>query len=80
MKKTRCKFQCYTRKDTDYGVMVDLHPVYSTDPESENKAFWDSTPSGHLQLTISNKPAAEIFVEGQEYYLDITPCTTEETP
>jgi hypothetical protein len=28
------------------SVKVSMTPVYSTDPNHPNKAFWDATPSG----------------------------------
>lgn len=46
-------------------------PVYSNEPNAENKAFWDATPQGSLTLGITN-PDAWIFEHGKEYYLDIT--------
>lgn len=47
--------------------------VYSGDPDSENKAFSDATPSLNVSMTIApNKPAAQLFEKGQEYYLDFT--------
>ena len=51
-----------------------FNAVYSSDPNSENKAFSDATPSGYLQIAIDNsKPAASMFKQGQEYYFDISP-------
>ena len=45
----------------------------SNDPESENAAFTDATPHLTLAMTIaSGKPAAQLFEQGQEYYLDFT--------
>lgn len=43
--------------------------VYSQDPESENKKFWDATPSAAIQLTSILQDAFEV---GQEYYLDFS--------
>ena len=50
---------------------VVLTPVYSDKPDSENKRFWDATPSGKLEFsTIKDMP----FEVGREYYLDISPA------
>ena len=49
----------------------EFSPVYSNDPNHENKAFWDATPNGKLVLGITNK-SAWVFEHGKEYYLDIT--------
>lgn len=46
-------------------------PVYSMDPDSENKKFWDATPSGSLELGSTSLPDGH-FVIGKSYYLDIT--------
>lgn len=51
---------------------VVLSPVYSQDPDSENKKFWDATPSGEVKLGTINKAAADYFELGEEYYLDFT--------
>ncbi len=50
---------------------VELSPV-SGDGGSENKAFWEATPSGKLSLGCINLEAAEQFDLGKEYYLDLT--------
>jgi hypothetical protein len=49
-----------------------FNPVYSQDPESENKKFWDASPSGELNLGVVNQQVWPIFEVGEEYYLDIT--------
>jgi hypothetical protein len=51
---------------------VKLAPVYSDDPNSENKLFWTATPSGSVQLAINNPRGAEVFEIGKEYYVDFT--------
>lgn len=45
-----------------------LTPVYSNDPEHENKSFWDATPNGKLDFTIKAE-VAEFFTLGEEFYL-----------
>lgn len=51
---------------------VVLTPVSSQDPESENKKFWEATPSGEVKLGTINQAAADYFELGEEYYLDFT--------
>lgn len=46
-----------------------MTPVYSDNPESENKKFWDYTPSGRLEFGMIKEG---LFQVGKEYYLDIT--------
>jgi hypothetical protein len=54
------------------SVGLVLHPVYSPDPTTENYAFWNATPGGQLQMTITNPSAFDFFQEGAEVYLDFT--------
>ena len=49
---------------------LNFTPVYGTGSE-ENKAYWDATPSGSLQLGVVNPVAWEQFELGREYYLDL---------
>lgn len=71
----RCKFRCDSvSTQLSYANGPLLHsaafsPVYSSEPNHENKRFWDATPNGSLQVgTIKEMP----FEVGKEYYLDIT--------
>lgn len=55
---------------------IDLQPVYSSDPASPNASWSKATPSGRLQMTITNPAAFEQFRTGHEYLLtfeDVTP-------
>ena len=58
--------------------VVHLSPVYSTDPDHPNKAFWDATPGGHIQLNISNPAALGVFRPGVEYNIDLSPVDQAE--
>lgn len=51
---------------------VVLHPV--TGGSVENKAFWEATPAGKLELSVVNFSAVEGLEVGKEYYIDITPA------
>jgi hypothetical protein len=63
---------------TDYNYMiVQMHPVYSDDPESENHAFWTATPSGTFAMQINNPAAFDFFEAGQEFYIDMTKVESE---
>jgi hypothetical protein len=76
---TRAKF--YVEQVTEYssfkGKEIKMRPVYSQDPESENKKFWDATPNGNIVLSIANPEGAAIFMLGREYYVDFTPADSE---
>lgn len=51
-----------------------LSPVYSEDPESENRRFWDASPAGEIRLGTINPQAWHAFELGGEYYIDFTPA------
>lgn len=73
----RAKFKVNEITSRDYGTTVKLNPVYSTDPNHENKSFADATPSGDITLQINKgRPAANAFELGKEYYVDFTPAET----
>ena len=72
----RAKFRSYAVKHTlqqdgsVYSVDVTLGAV--TGGSEENKAFWKSTPSGQITLTITNPDAYAQFLPGMEFYVDFT--------
>ncbi len=49
-----------------------LHPV--TGESKENKEFYASTPGGEIRLDILNLPAALMFTQGKEIYVDFSPA------
>lgn len=65
----RAKFRCSLARMQGEVLHVAMQPVYTG--SEENKAFWAATPAGSLDLWINNPAAHALFVEGQEYYLDI---------
>jgi len=71
MEKIRTKFNVaeITRYGNCGGTKVVLRPVVGN--SSENKPFWEATPSGYLELIIDNDKAAAAFEFG-EYYVDLT--------
>lgn len=58
--------------DKKYTEIVRMSPVFSSDPNHENRAFWDATPSGDLSMWINNPKAWGTFKAGQEFYVDFT--------
>ena len=54
---------------------LNMTPVYSDDPKDENRAFWDATPTGSLQLGVVNQEAWKHFEIGKTYYVDFTPAS-----
>lgn len=73
----RAKFIVDFKESGDSG-RVSLIPVYSTDPRHENKAFWDATPGGQINLWIQNNAAFSQFTQGQSFYVDFTPAPRDE--
>lgn len=51
---------------------VRLRPV--TGNSAENRTFWEATPAGHMEMTITNPLAFDQFLPGQSYYIDFTPA------
>lgn len=63
-----------------FSENIRMIPVYSD--SEENKTFSDATPSGLIQLCITNKNAWGFFVSGKEYFVDFARAerTKEEYP
>lgn len=75
MNTVKAKFNLTASLNEDGSMNVTGYPVYSSDPESENKSFSDATPCGNFQMQIApDKEAQNLFVVGEtkEYYLDIS--------
>jgi hypothetical protein len=52
-------------------VTWEMSPVYSTDPEHENRQFAQASPSGQFTLTVENPAAMNYVREGCEYRVTI---------
>lgn len=63
-------------QDTETVEMrtIVLTPVYADDPQSENRRFWDASPSGEIKLGTINPAAWQAFELGHEYYIDFSPA------
>lgn len=57
--------------------VVTLQPVYSDKKDSPNYTWSQATPSGKLEMTITNPNAMGAFVPGQEYDILFTPVPKE---
>lgn len=76
----RAKFYVQKIEKTKYGYAPNqqemttlvLAPVYSAEPGTENKKFWDASPQGEIKLGTINLEAANQFELGGEYYIDFT--------
>ncbi len=55
-----------------------LMPVRKGANDSENTQFWQATPIGKLEITITNPTAQGFFEAGKEYYLDFSEAKNDE--
>jgi len=74
-KTVRAKVQVSSVIPIAYGLGAHVHmfAVYSNDPTSENKRFWDATPQASFDMIITNPEALNLFTQGEEYYVDFIP-------
>jgi hypothetical protein len=80
----RAKFRVIAIEYYEYpggSARVKLSPVTASKnaagewiPNEENKAFWQATPCGSIELTINNPEGVKVFELGKEYYVDFTPA------
>lgn len=76
----RAKFRCTSiKKNWNYGAPgTDGNPVVTLsaeyDTSLEDQSFAKSTPSGHIEIYVTNPAASDQFVLGRQYYIDITPA------
>lgn len=69
---TRAKFTV-TGVNQDTGT-VTFHPVYSSDPNSENAQFFAATPNGEITLRLVRNGVLANFTPGEAFYVDFTPA------
>ncbi len=74
----RAKFKVHEIATHSYGgklaKTVKLQPVVrDDDPQSENTKFWQSTPTGRIELGTINMDAATQFEINGEYYVTFEP-------
>jgi len=69
----RAKFKCtvVSHNYTDNAMVVKFQAV--TAETEENKTWSKWTPTGSLEMYVSNPEVFNQFEEGKEYFLDITP-------
>lgn len=60
---------------TQYGRQVNLVAVYSDDKSSPNYSYSKATPSGNINLMITNPGAFEQFEAGKTYDIVFTEYT-----
>lgn len=71
-RKLRAKFQTGSITDFGYGSkQFKLSAVYSNNPGEDNQ-FSQATPSGTIEMMVSNPDAMDFFQHGKKYYVDFT--------
>lgn len=72
--KMKCNSIAKSGSEKYPNVSIQLGAVYSSDPESENRAFANATPSAEVRMNIDpGRPAASAFMLEGEYYVDFIP-------
>lgn len=68
-------FETTYQKKPTIGATIKFNFVYhNNDPNHENTKYWEATPGGTFQVTISNHQAMEQIQVSKEYYLDLIPA------
>lgn len=72
-KTVRAKFKVDEVTDYGYGAKrVKLSAVYSHDRNSEDNQFSQATPSGSIEMMVTNPNALEFIQPGKSYYVDFS--------
>jgi hypothetical protein len=56
----------------EYSDLVKLEAVYSSDKNSENFTYSQSTPVLNLSMSVTNPTVRGVFKPGKSYLLDFT--------
>ena len=67
----RAKMTCSHKSTESHGVVVKFRAV--TDDSVENKTWSKYTPSGEVELVITNEAAYDQFEQGKDYFVDFEP-------
>ncbi|NEI60924.1 hypothetical protein [Rhizobium leguminosarum] len=62
---------------TDPYAVIALMPVYghyADGDEEANKSWSKYTPSGKIEMSVTNPAAIDKFEKGKAYYIDFTPA------
>lgn len=59
-----------------YATVI-LSPVFGTYGDGKDNETWSKyTPSGKIEMAITNPAAIDAFALGEAYYVDFTPVAT----
>lgn len=76
----RAKFKCVEVHDKGSVRQVFMAPVYSSDKASDNYSWSQATPSGKIEMTITNPAAYGQFEVGTEYLIEFVPYPKSPAP
>jgi hypothetical protein len=68
----RAVYETVTLPTVRLAAVTGHEPGSTEEDAAENKSFWNATPQGRCELTITNGAAAEFFELGEAYYLDFS--------
>lgn len=72
MSKVRAKFKCINIDAQFHGTEnVTFEPRYEDGDEAVNKAWSEATPTGKLEMTITNPALLGHYQAGKQYFIDI---------
>lgn len=55
-------------------AQIELAPVFGTYGDGKDNESWSKyTPSGKIEMSVTNPAAIEAFAVGKAYYVDFTP-------
>lgn len=75
--RMRAKFRVQKVGKTEHSEELTMVPVgansYDKDGKNEDNDFARYTPSGKLEMSVTNPELAGTIAPGQEFYVDFTP-------
>lgn len=73
VRRTVARFLCHEIRKVNGAETVIMQPVYSDKEGHPNKVWSKYTPSGKLEMTITNEALFGAFEPGAEYEILISP-------
>ena len=72
--RLKAKFHCNKVIVDSYGEEPKLTAQYANEHNEEDNQFSEATPSGNIDMIVSNPSAKGFFKPGIEYYVYFEPC------
>lgn len=71
--KIRAKMEIASVESTTYQNVVKWNAVYGGTSNAEDNSYASATPSGKIELNITNPAVMGQLKAGTKYYVDFTP-------